>query len=42
MSLFGVETYIETHYHVDDRYLGSDDNIDEVIKKIDGSIEILD
>lgn len=42
MKLFGVETYIETHYHVGYRYLGSDGDIKEVIKNLDESIEILD
>lgn len=42
LDMLGVETYTVTHYTLDDEYLGSDDDIDEVIKNLGKDIEELE
>lgn len=39
---FDVEEYTTTHYHIDGRPLGSDEDMSEVIENLDGNIKILD
>lgn len=42
LEKFDVEEYTETHYMVDGKYLGSDDDMDEVIGNLSDDIEELD
>lgn len=38
---FDIEETIETHYMLEGEYLGSDADIEEVIEKLDGDIELI-
>lgn len=39
---FGVEEYTETHYMLDGEYLGSEDDISEVIENLYEDIEMIE